>query len=115
MAGQAKAIVWDASSQRAFDKAIERGFKAWGDDVRGTLERIATHVQNEARLACPVDTGRLRSSIHRTEVKKEGRNLYVLVGTNVTYAPFVEFGTHKMRPQPYLRPAMLSAYGRFGK
>ena len=28
-----------------------------------------------------------------------------VVGTNVEYAAFVEFGTSKMKAQPYLRPA----------
>ena len=28
------------------------------------------------------------------------------VSTNVEYAPYVEFGTRKMRAQPYLRPAV---------
>lgn len=28
-----------------------------------------------------------------------------LVGTNVHYASYVEFGTSRMRAQPYLRPA----------
>lgn len=27
------------------------------------------------------------------------------VMTNVNYAPFVELGTHKQRPQPFLLPA----------
>lgn len=28
------------------------------------------------------------------------------VGTNVEYAPYVEYGTRRMGAQPYLRPAM---------
>lgn len=33
------------------------------------------------------------------------------VGTNVEYAPFVEFGTWKMAAQPYFRPAIDQAVG----
>jgi len=45
--------------------------------------------------------GRLRSSItHETE-GTAGR-----VGTNVTYAKYVELGTEKQSPQPFLRPAL---------
>jgi HK97 gp10 family phage protein len=34
-------------------------------------------------------------------------NDYTLhVGTNVEYAPYVEYGTRRMRAQPYLRPAL---------
>ena len=44
-----------------------------------------------------VDTGRLRSSITHEVKPGEGR-----VGTNVEYAQFVEYGTSKMKPRPYL-------------
>lgn len=30
----------------------------------------------------------------------------VYVGTNVEYAPYIEFGTSRMKPRPYLRPAV---------
>lgn len=30
----------------------------------------------------------------------------VFVGTNVYYAPYVEFGTSKMTPKPFLKPAV---------
>lgn len=34
-----------------------------------------------------------------------------VVGTNVEYAPYVEFGTSRMGAQPYLRPAVDRARG----
>lgn len=36
----------------------------------------------------------------------EGDNT-VYIGTNVEYAPYVELGSRKQRPRPYLKPAML--------
>ncbi len=72
------------------------------------LLRVAIDTQNRARSACPVDTGRLRSSItHKVGRDKTGP--FVEVGTNVKYAMFVEFGTTRQRAQPYLRPALLDA------
>jgi len=65
------------------------------------LQVISVNIVNEAKYLCPVDTGRLRASIHYKQV---GR-LHYLVGTNVEYAPYVEFGTRKMSAQPYLLPA----------
>lgn len=57
-----------------------------------------------AKLDCPVDTGNLRSKIgHTTIVEKNDFSCYI--GTNVEYAPYVEFGTYKMKARPFLRPA----------
>lgn len=49
-----------------------------------------------------VDSGRLRASIG---VQKRGEGHY-RVGTNVEYAPLLEFGTRKMAPRPFMRPAV---------
>jgi len=46
-------------------------------------------------------TGRLRSSITHEVEGTTGR-----VGTNVKYALFLELGTERMAPRPYLRPAL---------
>lgn len=49
-----------------------------------------------------VDTGRLRQSIG---VQKVAQGHY-RVGTNVQYAPLLEFGTRKMAARPFMRPAL---------
>ena len=51
-----------------------------------------------------VDTGRLRNSI---VYEVDGAEQSVKVGSNVEYAPYLEFGTSRM-PQgyPYLKPAV---------
>ena len=48
-----------------------------------------------------VRTGRLRNSI-AYEVDK----LTARVGTNVKYAPYLEFGTSRIAARPYLRPGL---------
>ena len=51
-----------------------------------------------------VDTGRLMGSItHR--LGKDNESTYAEVGTNVDYGMYQEFGTSKMKPQPFLTPA----------
>ena len=50
---------------------------------------------------CPVDTGRLRQSIG---VRKIAPGHY-RVGTNVNYAPYVEFGTRWQKGTSFLRSA----------
>ena len=50
-------------------------------------------VMRDAKRFAPVDTGRLRASI-TPEVRVSGpTTLQGIVGSNVTYAPFVELGT----------------------
>jgi hypothetical protein len=44
----------------------------------------------------PVDTGRLRASI-RSRSRKDGDGYLAIVGTNVEYAPFVEYRQSYMR------------------
>lgn len=115
MAGQAQGIEWDRAAQRRFEAALKRGFDQHKINTRQDLERIGLTIQNVARRHCPVDTGRLRSSIKSTGVKEDRKGLLVDVGTNVTYAPFVEFGTRFMRAQPFLRPAFMEALSRWGR
>lgn len=84
--------------------------------VRAKIERIKTQVsaavqgagidcQAGAKQDCPVDTGRLRSSIQYVPTGRYSCQ----VGTNVFYGKFVELGTRKMGPRPFLFPAYQSA------
>lgn len=55
------------------------------------------------------DTGNLRNSI-RYEIHVEGKEVYGIVGStqkDPDYAVYTEYGTSKMAPRPWLRPAML--------
>lgn len=55
---------------------------------RGLL-RAGNKVRNTAVLLCPVDTGELRNSIRVEKIAPQT----VAVGTNLEYAPYVEYGT----------------------
>ena len=70
-------------------------------ELEEAVEAIAYMIEGEAKRICPVRTGRLRASIHTGKIEE---GVYY-VGTNVYYAPYVEFGTRKMAARPYLRPA----------
>lgn len=56
-------------------------------------------------------TGRLRASIRWHLPGSDDRGMFVDVGSNVVYAPFVEQGTSRMAARPYLRPALEAARG----
>jgi hypothetical protein len=64
----------------------EKGIRA----IQSVTKENALNVQTIAKSLCPVDTGRLRSSI-RTRSYNDwlGADIY----TDVSYAPYVEFGT----------------------
>lgn len=107
MAGQAQRAQFTLDD-KAFRAALERELRGIGARTEQDLIRLGIRVQNQARKYCPVDTGRLRSSIQHVP-GRDARGVYVDVGTNVEYAPHVEFGTQRQAAQPYLRPALLDA------
>ena len=80
-----------AQVEAAIDQAIARAITMIGQQAEGY-----------AKLMCPVDTGRLRNSITNQIDLQENA---VYIGTNVEYGPYVELGTRRRHPQPYLKPA----------
>lgn len=57
-------------------------------NVGEVMEEACLLVENTAKMYCPVDTGQLRNSITHIVTDNVG-----YIGTNVKYAPYVEFGT----------------------
>jgi HK97 gp10 family phage protein len=92
------------------DRALHKLFAGQDGPVAAHIERICLRIERRAKQLCPVDTGRLRSSIS-TAIIVDGRSISGIVGTNVEYAPYVEFGTSRMEAQPYLRPAFYAVTG----
>lgn len=88
--------------------AIERLFTSESGPVGRDLTRRTIKVESAAKRLCPVDTGRLRSSISH-EMTADGKGLVGFVGTNVEYAIFQELGTRFQRGTPFLRPALRAA------
>jgi HK97 gp10 family phage protein len=86
----------------ALRKALLQVSQEGRKTVQREVLRATLAVQRRAKQLCPVDTGRLRNSI-AVELEEGGMN--GAVGTNVKYAPFVEFGTSRTPAQPYLLPA----------
>lgn len=91
----------------ALKNATRRGLEACGAVAeryaKEELSKPKTHADGTSRPN--VITGRLRGSISHTLGSNVGTETKVYIGTNVTYAPFVELGTRKSPAYPYLKPA----------
>lgn len=82
-------------------KNVARDLKQLGEKTKDTTtdagKETVHAIQQGARRNVPVDTGRLYSSI-KTSIDVEGPLIRGAVGSNVKYAPYVEYGTrpHKI-------------------
>ena len=99
-----------------------------GEAIQDGLKKACHMVETAAKEKCPVDDGTLRASITHSVEHDKG-----IVGTNVEYGPYVEFGTglfaeggngrkdvpwhyqdargnwhttSGQHPQPFMRPAL---------
>ena len=88
------------------------------ETVGAGISKGVQKIKSDAKRFCPADTGRLRNSI---TTEKLSETAYA-VGTNVEYAPFVEYGTGQRGnpevahttsvigtyPHPFLLPAIVA-------
>ena len=85
-----KNISINTDSLRNTLKAISK----YGENVRKRaglhIEKTALNIEDKAKSRVAVRTGNLRANIYRNVNKEQ---LSANVGTNVRYAPYVEFGT----------------------
>lgn len=77
-----------------------------GAATSAIVRRTALAVEADAKALAPVDTGNLRNSIS-TSIAGDGRSSSISaeIGPTAEYGAFVEYGTSRMGPQPYMGPA----------
>lgn len=96
---------------------IDEGWTADLDvDIARMLNTFGQNIRDDAKVGCPVDSGDLKESIH-DELQDDGRSVRIIADAKAkgadgkrldyTYAGYVEEGTSKIHPEPYLRPALL--------
>lgn len=103
------------------------------------LEECGLVAEGYAKLNAPVDTGALRNSISH-KVVDEGKATTCYIGTNMEYAPYIEYGTgiyydgggrrtswtfqdrdggwhmtNGQRARPYLKPAITDHVNEYKK
>lgn len=101
---------------KAIERATEQGLTTGAEWIEGDAKRKIT--ENKS-----VDTGRLRGSLTYSvsggliqgfepvpesmpdDPVRKSTKKSALIGTNVYYGKFVEFGTEKAKGKPFLRPA----------
>ena len=81
-------IVGDKEVQRKIDALAKKDNQA----LKEVIEKAVVIIEGKAKDKCTVRHGRLHTSITH-EVKSSAKNHTGRVGTNVEYAPYVEFGT----------------------
>ena len=97
------------SNIKAILKRLEEDFsKEVSDKTKAELEKQANNICQEAKNLCPVDTGRLRDSIH---VEIKGTRYDIVADAKDDkgrpYGRVVEF-----RPGTAARPFMIPAYDK---
>lgn len=83
---------WSGGGPAELEAKLEAFDSALDDRLYEAMEELGLRIEASARKKAPVDDGRLRSSIS-SEAQREGTDTLALyVGTNVEYAPHVEYG-----------------------
>jgi HK97 gp10 family phage protein len=101
----------NVSGIKELQRALGSYSKTKTEELRDAVNESALNVDRGAKKRVPVDTGRLRSSIHAvpansfdSQTQTKTGDLEGAVVTNVEYAEKVEFGI-RQAAQPYMFPA----------
>lgn len=79
-----------------------------GPLVQTAMRKTARDIEADAKQRAPVDTGNLKSSIGHSDLRTVGQSgsLEVEIGPTANYGAYVEYGTSRMGPQPFMGPAL---------
>lgn len=81
--------------------ALRRGGRV-GGELDKAVKKLSEKAAEQAKGRAPVRTGRLKRSIN---VRRVGEASY-RISADTPYSGYVEHGTGRMKPQPYMRPAI---------
>jgi len=95
----------DASTLNAFADQLESKSTAAEFLVRGAVRKTTQDIAADAKANAPVDTGNLRNSIQTSSAGSNAQVAQGVIQARADYSKFVEFGTSRQAPQPFLGPA----------
>lgn len=78
------------------------------------VAQISREIRKDARSFCPVDTGRLRESIHVSSQRDRNRQLFMTIHSYLDYAVYQEYGTRHIAPRAFMGKALANARHRYG-
>lgn len=87
-------MIWDGGALKRLES-----------DVSSVVRETALRAEAGAKAGASVDTGEIRDSIEARRIDAFNWNL----DANAEHSSFVEFGTLRMRAQPFFLPALVRA------
>lgn len=101
---------------RDLENSLAKICEAMVRRVSNTLQNASIEAYMTAKQSVPIRTGKLYDSIR---LEKRGDYEFRIVAGYPTrqkgkpyYAPFVEFGTRRMAPRPFMKPAVERALAK---
>ena len=100
--GQVRLQVTATIELEDLDELPDEQSQALEEKIHNIIENAGDNMVSYAQGIVPVRTGNLMASIF-SEVDPD--DLSITLGATADYASFIEYGTVKMRAQPFLQPA----------
>ena len=98
----------DATQLPAFIQMMSEYPAMTDENIMECMGKFLYDVAAKAKMAAPVDTGRLRSDIF-IDMDQKGNELKgYIFNKGVKYAPYVHDGTRYMKARPYIREAIFN-------
>lgn len=101
-------MTFDASELRELAHSFTEVPRTLGQLTRTVVRKTATDIASTAKTIAPVDTGNLKSSIGTSDLRAMGTSgsIEAEIGPTANYGIYLEFGTSRMAPQPFMGPAL---------
>lgn len=99
-------MTFDASELRNLSVELGDVPKVVGQLAKTVVKKTAKDIESTAKTLAPVDTGFLRSGIKTSDLRNVSQDSpSAEVVASASYSPYLELGTSRMAPQPFMRPA----------